>query len=346
MPLYCRKQFFDKSSHSISGLSFRFNVKKYRKKSVDSFRKRKFATIGTEKEASNFDIENPDDVVPVTRRVIFGLGNPGTNYDGTRHNIGFDILDNIASNFLPVFSPGSSSSKEMDRVGNDNAIDFSELPSVSSLILEKNVHFMKGITRGFNNKLVDHDLTDSVSVRRQRRTDEEGVKYPVVALTLVKPTTYMNRSGTAVMQLIAEKKIQLKSNSKSMNYMDDILIIYDDVELPFGSIRLLPKGGHGGHNGMRDIVNRLSGQNVPRLRIGIKQQGIDMSAKFVLSKFDSEEQQTMQDLKDFVAAIVRVYIHRGFDAASHFNKMTVFDFQKHREKRKRQLLKQIKKKEK
>ena len=58
--------------------------------------KRKFATIGTEKEASNFDIENPDDVVPVTRRVIFGLGNPGTNYDGTRHNIGFDILDNIA----------------------------------------------------------------------------------------------------------------------------------------------------------------------------------------------------------------------------------------------------------
>ena len=71
-----------------------------------------------------------------------------------------------------------------------------------------------------------------------------------------------------------------------------------------------------------------------------------MSAKFVLSKFDSEEQQTMQDLKDFVAAIVRVYIHRGFDAASHFNKMTVFDFQKHREKRKRQLLKQIKKKEK
>ena len=66
---------------------------------------------------------------------------------------------------------------------------------------------------------------------------------------------------------------------------------------------------------------------------GIQQQGIGMSANFVLSKFDHAEQGVLQDLKDFIAAIIRVYTHRGFEAAQHFNSMTVFDFQKHRKKR-------------
>ena len=60
---------------------------------------------------------------------------------------------------------------------------------------------------------------------------------------------------------------------------------------------------------------------------GIQQQGIGMSANFVLSKFDHAEQRVLQDLKDFIAAIIRVYTHRGFEAAQHFNSMTVFDFQ-------------------
>ena len=317
---------------------------------------RTFSTNINNKEENKKKNENNKKVKnPVTRRIIYGLGNPGKTYDGTRHNIGFDIVDNIASNFLPVFSSNpvsllstleniennNNNNNDNNNTDNNN-FEFLEYPIASSFILEKNVHFMKGISRGFNNKLVDHDLTDSISERRQMRTEKEGVKYPVVALTLVKPTTFMNRSGTSVMQLMADKKIQLKSNTKSMNFMDDMLIIYDDVELPFGTIRLLPKGGHGGHNGMKDIVNRLNGQNVPRLRIGIKQQGIDMSAKFVLSKFDYDEQKVLQDLKDFVAALIRVYIHRGFDAASHFNKMTVYDFQKHRKKRKQELLKSMK----
>lgn len=125
---------------------------------------------------------------PVTRRFIFGLGNPGTAYEGTRHNIGFDIVDNIATKFLPVYSLP-------DETACNNSFDFSHDSNVSSLILERNVKFMEGLSKGFNGKLVDYDLTDSVSERRQNRTKAEGVRYPVVALSLIKPNTYMNRSG-------------------------------------------------------------------------------------------------------------------------------------------------------
>ena len=69
-------------------------------------------------------------------------------------------------------------------------------------------------------------------------------------------------------QVFADKKVLLKSSPKSMNFRDDVLIIYDDVDLPFGSIRLLPKGGHGGHNGINDILNRVHAKNIPRLRVG------------------------------------------------------------------------------
>ena len=143
---------------------------------------------------SSQEITNDDNVeTAVTRRFIFGLGNPGTTYEGTRHNIGFDVVDNIATKFLPVYSLP-------DETGCKN-FDFSYDSNVSSFILERNVKFIEGLSKGFNGKLVDHDLTDSVSERRQKRTKAEGVRYPVVALNLIKPNTYMNRSGKSTFSM-------------------------------------------------------------------------------------------------------------------------------------------------
>ena len=69
-------------------------------------------------------------------------------------------------------------------------------------------------------------------------------------------------------QVFADKKVLLKSSPKFMNLREDVLIIYDDDDLPFGSVRLVAKGGHGGHNGISDILNRVHAKNIPRLRVG------------------------------------------------------------------------------
>ena len=104
------------------------------------------------------------------------------------------FVDNIATKFLPVYSLP-------DETGCKN-FDFSYDSNVSSFILERNVKFMEGLSKGFNGKLVDYDLTDSVSERRQKRTKAEGVRYPVVALNLIKPNTYMNRSGKSTFSML------------------------------------------------------------------------------------------------------------------------------------------------
>ena len=102
-------------------------------------------------------------------------------------------------------------------------------------------------------------------------------------LFLVKPTTFMNRSGQAV---LAVKQFYRFDES-------DLLIIHDDKDLSFGSIRLRTDSGSGGHNGMQDIIDRLGTKSIPRLKIGVDsqlrtEQGID-TATFVLSAFSSQE---------------------------------------------------------
>ncbi len=130
--------------------------------------------------------------------LIVGLGNIGTDYQHTRHNIGFDVLDDLA---------------------NDNNVTFSD--------------------------------------QRYGAVAEMRLKNRM--LTLLKPSTYMNLSGNAVRYWMQAEKIPL----------EHVLVIVDDVSLPFGCLRLRPGGSDGGHNGLKHIQQTLGTQEYARLRFGI-----------------------------------------------------------------------------
>ena len=151
--------------------------------------------------------------------LIVGLGNMGADYDGTRHNVGFEVVDYLADKY------GGKYKQEM--------------------------------------------LGDVAEIRHKGRS-----------ITLLKPSTYMNRSGKAVNYWLQKKKIK---NS-------NLLIILDDLNLPFGKNKIKPKGKNGGHNGLKDIDQMLGGNLYARLRVGI---GRDFNAgqqiNYVLGKWDKQE---------------------------------------------------------
>lgn len=157
--------------------------------------------------------------------LIVGLGNIGAEYQGTRHNIGFTILDALAAASNVVFSS--------QRYG-----------SVAEMRLK-------------NQRLV-----------------------------LLKPSTYMNLSGEAVRYWMQKEKIEL----------DHVLVVVDDLALPFGTIRLRGKGADGGHNGLKNINALVGSQNYARLRFGI---GNDFpegaQVDYVLGPLTSEEQQVLPE---------------------------------------------------
>ncbi len=153
--------------------------------------------------------------------LIVGLGNIGAEYELTRHNIGFLILDRWA-----------------DKEG--------------------------------------------VKFDQARHSFATQIKYKGRTITLVKPTTYMNLSGKAVNYWLQELKIP----------KENLLVITDDVALPYGKIRLKPKGSSGGHNGLKNIEELTGGQDYPRLRFGVgdhyaKGRQVD----YVLSPFNKEEME-------------------------------------------------------
>jgi len=124
---------------------------------------------------------------------------------------------------------------------------------------------------------------------------------------LVKPTTFMNNSGRAVL--------------KVMNYYDisreEILIIHDDLDFPFGSIRFSKDSRSAGHNGIKSIIEYLGDQDFTRLRIGIAnklymEQKI-LSEKFVLENFNSEEKISLENLFQEISKAVEYYIKNGFE---------------------------------
>jgi PTH1 family peptidyl-tRNA hydrolase len=130
---------------------------------------------------------------------------------------------------------------------------------------------------------------------------------------LVKPTTYMNRSGTAVAEALAFYKIDAAA---------DLLIIVDEVALPCGQIRLRPSGGAGGHNGLKDIQQRLGTEAYPRLRIGIgpKPAYIDDQADYVLGRFGEEQWPLVEPAIDRAAQAAETFVKEGIDAAmNRFN---------------------------
>lgn len=175
--------------------------------------------------------------------LIVGLGNMGRDYDGTRHNIGFDVIDQLAGD------------KEFE-------------------------HENHG------------DLTQ---IKHRGRT-----------LYLLKPSTYMNLSGKSVRYWVQKLKI-LPSN---------MLVIVDDMNLDLGAIRMRGKGSHGGHNGLRDIEEKLGTNNYNRMRIGIGNnfrpgQQVD----FVLGKWNNQEKKALPEIIEDAAEAVMDYASIGLKHA-------------------------------
>lgn len=152
--------------------------------------------------------------------LIVGLGNPGAEYERTRHNIGFMAIDRLATSWS------------------------------ISLGKEKRFYGLFGEGR------LSTRLASSGKIR------------------LLKPTTYMNVSGQSV-RACAD---WFKGNP------ENILVIYDDMDLPLGKLRLRPSGSAGGHNGMKSIISHLGTQNFPRLRLGIGRGGKDDGDIAIASK--------------------------------------------------------------
>jgi PTH1 family peptidyl-tRNA hydrolase len=178
--------------------------------------------------------------------LIIGLGNPGSKYAGTRHNIGYELIDQLADSLSAQLGPG----KGPFCVG-------------------------KGHHAG-------------------------------QSLYLIKPTTYMNNSGQAV--------------RKALNwYKEDAeqcLICYDDLALDVGDIRLRPSGSAGGHNGIKDIIQKLGTNTFPRLRIGI---GSDFpngqQVQHVLSAFSNDERKIINTTLDTATDACFCFIREGIDQA-------------------------------
>lgn len=122
---------------------------------------------------------------------------------------------------------------------------------------------------------------------------------------LAKPQTYMNRSGDAVGPLARYYRIVPES----------VLVIYDDIDLAPGTIRLREKGGSGGHNGMKSIIQHL-GQDFPRLRLGIgRPQGKMPPAAYVLQDFGSDEELLLDAMLDKAVDVVETFLEEGVDVA-------------------------------
>ena len=129
---------------------------------------------------------------------------------------------------------------------------------------------------------------------------------------LVKPTTYVNSSGIAVLDFVNEYSVEL----------EDLLIVYDDVNLQPGQIRLRKSGSDGGHNGIKSIIYHLQNDSFPRLRFGIGsefEKG-DM-AEFVLAKFSSNEMRLVEESMEFTVELIEQFIAGGYKSMlDHFSK--------------------------
>ena len=134
-------------------------------------------------------------------------------------------------------------------------------------------------------------------------------RYRGLDLMIVKPLTWMNDSGLAVRKVLAREHAPL----------DDLLVVVDDFALPFGKLRFRERGGPGGHNGLRSIIDELSNEGFSRLRVGIGSPDrafID----HVLAPFDADERQRLPALLDAAADAVEEWVRHGTSkAANRFN---------------------------
>lgn len=182
--------------------------------------------------------------------LIAGLGNPGREYEGTRHNIGFEIVDELAVRY------GSS---------------------------------VNG--KKFNS------LTETVSINGEK-------------VVLLKPQTFMNRSGQAVATARGFYKIEFA----------DVIVVSDDMALEPGVIRLRSKGSAGGHNGLKDIIAKLGTDQFTRLRVGIGQSPFPDYTGYVLGKPSQDEKFLLDQAKLKAVSCIEALISDGLDKAmTNFN---------------------------
>lgn len=179
--------------------------------------------------------------------VIVGLGNPGSKYEKTRHNVGFQVLDCLAEEY---------------RIG--------------------------------------------INQRKHRALCGAGMIEGSKVL-LVKPQTYMNLSGECVREVVDFYKIDPQ---------EELLVIYDDISLEPGQLRIRKKGSAGGHNGIKNILLHLGSEVFPRIKIGVgaKPEGYDL-ADYVLGHFSGEERDTMQKAYEQAAKAAAAILTEGPDKA-------------------------------
>src|SRR5208283_387946 len=133
------------------------------------------------------------------------------------------------------------------------------------------------------------------------------------AVVLAKPETYMNLSGLSVMELVAEHQVEVKS---------DLIVIYDELDLPFGAIRIRQRGGTAGHNGMESILGALGTDEFLRIRLGVApDHKVSDGAKFVLTPFRKAQDATVDEMLDAAAQAVEMILKEGPAAAmNRFNR--------------------------
>ncbi len=179
-----------------------------------------------------------------TTKLIVGLGNPGPRYQNTRHNVGFEVIDQITERLE------------------------------AKKIVEKHRSIIVFGTIGA------HEII------------------------LAKPLTYVNASGQAVTELVAQFDISLPQ----------LCVVYDDINLDLGVLRIRRAGSDGGHKGMKSIIYKLNGQEFPRLRVGI---GKPDSAPidYVLGKFAADEREIVEDAIKRAADALQLMVLEGIEVA-------------------------------
>ncbi|MEO0507694.1 MAG: aminoacyl-tRNA hydrolase [Bacteroidota bacterium] len=173
--------------------------------------------------------------------LVVGLGNIGTEYENTRHNIGFNILDFMASK-------------------------------------------------------------ESFSFSTEKLGDIATFKYKGRSILFLKPSTYMNVSGKAVKYWMDKEKVPL----------ENVLIITDDINIPFGTLRLKGKGSDGGHNGLKNIQTLLGTTSYPRFRFGVGADfGKGRQIDYVLGQWNSEEQSLLPERLEQSKNLVLSFVFTG-----------------------------------
>lgn len=141
---------------------------------------------------------------------------------------------------------------------------------------------------------------------RDEREKWDGLRALAGDLTLFKPLTFMNNSGEAVSRL--------KSDTYASD--DELLVVMDDLDLAFGTVRLRPGGSSGGHRGLKSVLNRLGTQDIPRLRLGIGPCPTDMEPKeYVLSRFSEDELPVVNQMVRQAARSVLCWAEEGMETA-------------------------------